>query len=181
MSQAKLKEYQKKLFEYDYTLKKIDTILLSKLSSEEREQYKLNREACQRVKTKCSQEMADYARQNRLSLLVPPLSKEEKEDLIRSIEEGPKPGQSEKAIRFDDIREIESEPELEKSSFKTKHLSEVLGDKEDEVENDIVEDNIVESDIVESDIVEDDVPEYRSEVIQFIRDLREGLVLFYGE
>ena len=53
MSQEKLKEYQKEIFEYEYTAKKIDTILISsKLSPEEKEHYQFSREACLKMKNK---------------------------------------------------------------------------------------------------------------------------------
>jgi hypothetical protein len=38
----------------------------------------MSREACQKAKNKTSQEMAEYAKQNRLSLLIAPLSKKKR-------------------------------------------------------------------------------------------------------
>lgn len=130
MSQSKLKDYQKQLFEYDYTLKKIDNILIStRLPQEEREHYQMSREACLKAKNKTSQEMAEYAKQNRLSLLIAPLSKDEKEELIQSIERG---GDSGETIKFDDVREeqfyVEEEtfmPEVT-TGYKTKKLNEYV-------------------------------------------------------
>jgi hypothetical protein len=139
MNQNKLKDYQKQLFEYDYTLKKIDNILIStRLPQEEREQYKLSREACQKAKNKSSQEMADYARQNKLSLLIAPLSKDEKEELIQSMETGT--GDSAETIRFDDVRgedfNIEEQPSVpEVTVYKTKKLNEHVMNNNLEIED----------------------------------------------
>lgn len=139
MGQNKLKDYQKQLFEYDYTLKKIDNILIStRLPQEEREHYQLSREACQKAKNKTSQEMADHARQNRLSLLIAPLSKDEKEELIRSMERGT--GETTETIRFDDVRGegfyIEEEPFIpEVTAYKTKKLNEFVVNAVAEVED----------------------------------------------
>ncbi len=165
MSQNKLKDYQKELFEYDYTLKKIDNILIStRLPQEEREYYQLSRESCQKAKNKTSQEMAEYAKQNRLSLLIAPLSKDEKEELIRSMERGG--GEPGETIRFDDVREekfyIEEETFIpESTGYKTKKLNEYavngfaeVDNSHDDLENVDVENNNLEIEDLENVDVE---------------------------
>ena len=162
MGQNKLKDYQKQLFEYDYTLKKIDNILIAtRLPQEEREQYQLSREACQKAKNKSSQEMADYARQNKLSLLIAPLSKEEKELLIQSMERGT--DESAETIRFDDVRgesfDIEEQPVMpEVTVYKTKKLNENVVNKDieiDDLEIDNLEIDDLEIDDLEIENLED--------------------------
>jgi len=178
MSQSKLKDYQKQLFEYDYTLKKIDNILIStRLPQEEREHYQMSREACQKAKNKTSQEMAEYAKQNRLSLLIAPLSKEEKEVLIQSMERGG--GDSGEPIRFDDVREdsfyVEEKTFMpESTGYKTKKLSEYVmngsaevEDNPEELDNGVIENNDllfkdldnnnIENDNLEVEDLDDDI------------------------
>ncbi len=178
MSQSKLKDYQKQLFEYDYTLKKIDNILIStRLPQEEREHYQMSREACQKAKNKTSQEMAEYAKQNRLSLLIAPLSKEEKEVLIQSMERGG--GDSGEPIRFDDVREdsfyVEEKTFMpESTGYKTKKLSEYVmngsaevEDNPEELDNGVIENNDllfkdldnnnIENDNLEVENLDDDI------------------------
>jgi len=167
MSQSKLKDYQKQLFEYDYTLKKIDNILIStRLPQEEREHYQMSREACQKAKNKTSQEMAEYAKQNRLSLLIAPLSKEEKEVLIQSMERGG--GDSGEPIRFDDVREdsfyVEEKTFMpESTGYKTKKLSEYVmngsaevEDNPEELNNGVVENNDLLIEDLDNNNIEND-------------------------
>ncbi|MEQ8221341.1 MAG: hypothetical protein ABRQ37_03490 [Candidatus Eremiobacterota bacterium] len=167
MSQSKLKDYQKQLFEYDYTLKKIDNILIStRLPQEEREHYQMSREACQKAKNKTSQEMAEYAKENRLSLLIAPLSKEEKEELIQSMERGG--GDSGEPIRFDDIREesfyVEEKTFMpESTGYKTKKLSEYVmngaaevDDNPEELDNRFLENGNLEVEELENGNLDSD-------------------------
>lgn len=166
MSHSKLKDYQKQLFEYDYTLKKIDNILIStRLPQEERDHYQMSREACQKAKNKTSQEMAEYAKQNRLSLLIAPLSKEEKEELIQSMERGGGAGET---IRFDDVRDESFYGEEktfmpESTGYKTKKLSEYVmngsvevDDNPEDLENEGVENGNLEIEEQERRHVEND-------------------------
>ncbi len=199
MSQEKLKEFQKELFEYDYTLKKIDTILMSaKMSPEDRELYQLNREACQNLKGTCSREMSEYARENRLSLLLPPLSKEEKDAIIKSMDEGQQEGEKPVSIKFDDIRGEEdyadevsdSVKETEEEGIYKEHIDEDVED-EDVEDEDIEDEDIEDEDVEDEDVENEDVYNRNAEskfqknevinIFDFIDELKEGFAIFYGE
>jgi len=174
MSQEKLKEFQKELFEYDYTLKKIDTILMSaKLSPEDRELYQLNREACQNLKSTCSREMSEYARENRLSLLLPPLSKEEKDAIIKSMDEGQQEREKPVSIKFDDIRGEEDYADEVSDFVKETEEEGIYKEKTDEdVEDEDVYNRNIESKFQENEDID---------IFDFIDELKEGLAIFYGK
>ena len=167
MSQEKLKKFQKELFEYDYTLKKIDTILMSaKLSPEDRELYQLNRESCQKLKSQCSREMSEYAKQNRLSLLLPPLSKEEKDSITQSMDERTD-SDPPVSIRFDNIREDEIYSEAEE----VKEIEEREGYKTMAPSSHRDGENKYDG---------EEVSQEDSEIIEFLEGLKEGMAIFYG-
>lgn len=197
MSQERLKEYQKKLFEYDYTLKKIDTILMSvRLSPEDRELYQLNRESCHSVKSDCSKEMAEYAKANRLSLLLAPLSREEKDYIINSLEDKKKEGEPPVSINFMNLRdkkEYEEESEEyeeekpERGEYSTQKLT-VTEDSDDynedleneDLENEDLEDEDLENEDLDNGDLENGDSSYGSEVIDFIKELKTSVASFYG-
>lgn len=192
MSQEKLKEYQKKLFEYDYTLKKIDTILMSvKLSPEDRELYQLNRESCHSIKSDCSKEMAEYAKTNRLSLLLAPLSKEEKDYIINSLEEKKKEGEPPVSINFMNLRDKKEyeeeakeseERKSERGEYSTQKLAvaEDFDDYNEDLEKEDLENGDLDNEDLEEEEMENGDSSYGPEVIDFIKELKTSVTSFYG-
>jgi hypothetical protein len=203
MSQVKLKEYQKEIFEYEYTAKKIDTILISsKLSPDEKEHYQFSREACLKTKNKCTQEMNDYARQNKMSLLMASLSREEKDEIIKAMEDKNKGDSSAESIKFDDIRPkeaYEEKPAEIKPSFPVTPLSsgryEIQEEEEEEEDHTVqLEEEKNEEELsarrVHIKNLEDEVNTeietvsantYSNEVNNFVNKLKDILASFYGD